>query len=558
MFSSLELSRAYALVGDAIFTMDPAQPRVRAVGVVDGRIVAVGSVADVEAALPADAPRIDVGTRMVLPGFTDSHIHFGYLVRKWNAVDLDNCSSLSEALRRVKQYVETRSKDDAPWIDGHGWAAHQWEEQPTAAALDAVVADRPVALTGKDGHSLWVNSAALAVAGIERNTPNPPGGVIERHPVTGEPTGVLYEDAMKLVLDVLPPMDVDTLAEAMRASLHRLHALGITAIHCPELIMDWRAYQRLWASGELSVRVTFMPPAAKLDELVELGVESGFGDRWLRFGQLKFFADGTLGSRTAAMLAPFEGEPDNIGVTVCGGDELKDLVGRATSAGLSVSIHAIGDRGVREALDAIEAADSGALRLPHRIEHAQLVDPADMARFSRLGVVASMQPAHGAVDRANALKYWGARVAYASPYRSLADRGAVLAFGSDAPFGLDLTDTSFSVLVGIYTAMTRRWVTDLTADFGGDTGEPKRHAVERDAYAPDEVVSLDEALAAYTVGPAIVGGEAGWRGSLRIGHCADFVVLEENLYDVPADEIPNVPVAATIVEGKVVYRGRLR
>lgn len=564
MFSSQELPRAYALRGDAIFTMDAHRPRVQAVGVADGRIVAAGSVTEVMAALPPGAPLMDAGAQMVLPGFTDGHIHYGYLVRKWNAVDLDHCPSLSEALRRVQRFAEARSGDGTPWIDGHGWDAAQWEERPTAAALDAAVPNRPAALTGKDGHRLWVNSAALAAAGIHRDTPDPPGGVIEKHPDTGEPTGVLYEAAMKLVQDVLPAPDADALAAAMRDGWSRLHAQGITAIHCPELGVDWRAYQRLWARGELAVRVTFLPPAAHLDELAAVGIESGFGDQWLRLGQLKLFADGTLGSRTAAMLAPFEGEPDNVGVTVCGGDELKSLVRRAASAGISVAVHAIGDRGVREALNAVEAADSRAVRLPHRIEHAQLVDPNDMDRFARLGVVASMQPAHGAVDRANALKYWGARVAYASPYRSLADSGAMLAFGSDAPFGLDLSDTSFSVLAGIYAALTRRWVgpsKDADGAAGAETAAGGRRSdadgLEADApYGPDQVLTLDEALAAYTVGPAVAGGEAGWRGSLRVGHCADLVILEENLYHVPVQNIPHVPVAATIVDGKLVYRRR--
>lgn len=544
MFSSLELPAAYGLRGTNIFTMDANKPQVEAVGVVHGRIVAVGSVTEVQAALPAAAPLIDVGHRMVLPGFTDSHIHYGYLVRKWSAVDLDGCGSLSEALDRVREHVEGATGTPSAWVDGHGWAAHDWGEQPTAKALDAVVGHRPAALTAKDGHALWVNSAALSLAGITRDTADPPGGVIERDAETGEPTGVLYEDAMKLVLNVMPEMEVDALAAAMRASFHRLHAQGITAIHCPELLSDWQAYDSLRQQGELAVRVTFMPEARQLEHLTALGIESGLGGEWLRFGQLKFFADGTLGSRTAAMLAPFEGEPANVGVVVCGGEELKQLVSQAAASGIAVAIHAIGDRGVREALDAIEHArrnDAGRLR--HRIEHAQLVDPADIQRFARLGVVASMQPAHGAVDRENALKYWGSRVAHASPYRSLADAGAVLAFGSDAPFGLDLSDTSFSVLAGVHAAVTRRWVA-----LDGDVAEPPQD------YAPGQVLRLDEALAAYTVGPAFVGGEERWRGSLTVGHCADMVVLEENLYKVPVGDIPHVPVVATIVDGRVVYR----
>lgn len=558
--------------------MDPGRPRVEAVGVIDGRIAAAGSVPEVDAALPTGAPRINVGSRMVLPGFTDSHIHYGYLVRKWNAVDLDDCSSLAEALGRVEKYAQAPEYIDVPWIDGHGWAARQWEEPPTARALDSVVRDRPVALTGKDGHSLWVNSAALAAAGIDQDTPNPPGGVIEKHPDTGMPTGVLYENAMKLVQNVLPPMDVDTLATAMEANLWRLHAQGITAVHCPELVVDFQAYQRLWARGELTLRVTYMPLFVELDRLIGMGMQSGFGDECLRLGQLKIFCDGTLGSRTAAMLAPFEGEPDNIGVIVCGGDQLKQLVGRAAEHRIAVAIHALGDRAVREALDAVEHARAlearhGVPFLRHRIEHAQLVDRADMARFGRLGVVASMQPAHCPADKANALRFWGARVANSSPFRSLADSGAVLAFGSDAPFGLDLTDASFSVLAGVYAALTRRWAvpgagkgtesgTDGSvrrADVAGvrneaaDGGGGRVGAAADPEYAPNEVVRLHEALAAYTTGAAYVGGEDQWRGSLRPGYCADMVVLEEDLFKVSVGDIPHIPVVATIVAGRPVF-----
>lgn len=547
MISSLELPRAYALRADAIYTMDARQPRVEAVGVVDGRIAAVGNLAEVEAALPSGAPTVDLGSRMVLPGFTDSHIHYAYLARKWRAVDLDGCADLRDSLRRVREYVESLPADGSAWIEGHGWVADGWDVRPTAAALDEATGRRPAALTAKDGHALWVNSAALRAAGITRETVDPPGGVIERDPATGEPTGVLYEAAMQLVLDVMPEMDEGALAAAMRAGLERLHAQGITAIHCPELAGDWRAYWRLRQHGQLTVRVTFLPRAEQLEHLLALGLESGFGDEWLRLGQLKIFADGTLGSRTAAMLAPYDGDPGNTGVIVCGGDELKQLARRAAAAGLAVAIHAIGDRGVREALDAIEHAEAGrpksSRRPSHRIEHAQLVHPADVERFGQLGVVASMQPAHGAVDRPNALKYWGERVAYASPYRSLADRGAVLSFGSDAPFGLDLSDTSFSVLAGVYAALTRRW----PADGHTDPTPPED-------YAPDEVLRLDEALAAYTTGPAFVGGEDGWRGRITAGQCADMVVLEENLYDVTVSDIPHVPVALTIAGGRIVYR----
>lgn len=529
---------AYMLTGQAIYTMDRTRPRVEAVGVIGDRIVATGDVAEVEAALSAGVPWIDLGVRMLLPGFTDSHIHFGYVARKWKAVDLGGCESVAEALQRMADYAE--GYPDAPWIDGHGWDANDWLDaaDATRAALDSVVSDRLVALASKDGHALWVNSAMLAAAGIERGTPDPEGGRIARDG-SGEPTGILYETARDLVFAVLPAPDPAALATAIEDAIPHLHAQGITAIHCPELIEDWQAYEQLRAAGRLGVRVTYMPPIASLDEAGALDLPGGSDNKWLRIGQVKLFADGTLGSRTAAMLEPFEGERGNVGLTVYDKAELTELVCRAAGRGFAVAVHAIGDRAVREALNAMVAAREVELqraRLRHRIEHAQIVHPDDVGRMAELGVVASMQPLHCPADRVNADRYWGPRTRHAFPFRSLRTAGVTLAFGSDAPFGLDLSVDSFSIIGGVHAAVNRR---------SSGSSEP--------AWHPEQSLTVNEALQAFTLGPALAGGEEAWRGSLTPGKLADMVVLEEDLNDVDPEDIADVPVVATVIGGRPVY-----
>lgn len=564
---------AYMLAGDAIYTMDAERPRVEAVGVIGERIVATGSRAEVAAALPQRASVFELGPRMVLPGFTDSHIHFSYISRKWKGIDLEGCRSLAEALRRIRRHVE--ENPDANWIDGHGWDVSRWtdgwgfgdgaasggreaggaqgargggslaERLLTREALDRIVPDRPVALTSKDGHALWVNSAALALGGVTVNTPDPEGGRIVRDEA-GEPTGLLFETALRLVRDELPASDPAAVADAMAEAQPQLYAQGITAIHCPEYDEDWRAYQRFRDSGRLGLRVTFMPQVALLDELITLGLTTGFGNEWLRLGHVKIFSDGTLGSRTAAMLAPFAGEPDNVGLATYEPQQLIELVTRAASNGLAVAIHAIGDRGVRYSLDAFAAArqaetkDAGVRLagrpLRHRIEHAQIVHPDDFVRFGQLSVAASMQPLHCPADRDNADRYWGERARYAFAYRSLLEAGATITFGSDCPFGLDLSPDSFSVLNGIHAAVTRKF----------------RNSDEPSWYAK-QGATVHEALVAYTMAPAYVGGEEEWRGSLTPGKLADIVVLSEDLYTIKPDDIPDVAVTATIVGGRLVY-----
>lgn len=567
---------SYMLLGRNIYTMDDNRPKAEAVGVVGDRIVAVGTKEEVAAALPPGARRYDAGDQMVVPGFTDSHNHLAYLARKWRAVDLEGCGTPEEALSRVRDYTKTHP--DVSWVDGHGWDPNRWEVLPDRFDLDRIVPDRPVALASKDGHALWANSLALEEAGLLGagidDLPFHPG-LILRDAKTGEPTGIVYESAVKFVLQPLPVPGPEEGAEAVAAAVASLHAQGITAVHCPETIGDWRAYRLLRNAGRLGVRVTYWLPVALLEEAIALGMATGVGDEWLRLGPVKLFADGTLGQRTAAMLEPYEGEPDNRGVALYSDEELTRLARRAAEHGFAVAIHAIGDGAVRQCLDALEAARAvpGTTSLRHRIEHAQLVHEDDIARFAALDVVASVQPLHCPADRMNADNYWGRRTAGAFAFRSLVDAGVTLAFGSDAPFGLDLTVNSFSVLAGIDAAVNRKtpraWLRAGGEGAGAPEGEgagapggegvpaPEGGAVsESEAeqpWHPEQRLTVEEALRAFTIDAARAGGEDRWRGSISPGKVADMVVLSEDLLAVEPERVGEVQVTATVVAGRVVF-----
>ncbi len=535
------------LVNGRVLTMDRRISHATAVAIRDGIILAVGEDEDVRPLRGSQTEVIDLKQRTVLPGFTDSHIHLVEWALQRRHVDLWGTHSLAEALERVRARAADISHNG--WVLGSGWDASLWAdldgEWPTASHLDAVVPDRPVALHSKDLHSLWVNSHALRMAGITARTPDPPGGVIVRDPHTREPTGVLKETARDLVLRLLPEETEATWVDATREALPALWAEGITAVHVlhdsPDM-RNFRTLQRLREEGALGLRALVYLPASRLDDAFRLGLRSGFGDRYLRIGGIKFFADGTLGSRTAAMLEPFLGEGDNQGVWVTDPEELMEGVRRASAAGLAVAVHAIGDRANRRVLDIFhllrsESQPSQVPHIPHRIEHVQILHPTDVGRLAEYGVVASMQPIHATQDMDLARRYWGeerSRFAYA--WRSVQRAGARLIFGSDAPVEPP------SVIAGLHAALTRR-----RAD--GTPGP--------DGWVPQERLCLRPALHAYTLAPAIVERAAQWRGSLYPGKVADIVVLNEDIVSLAQEDpmrLLKVKVMLTIFEGHIVHR----
>lgn len=527
-------------VNGRIYTLDHASPLVEALAVRDGRIVAAGRTEELRDAFSAFR-RIDLGGRTVVPGFVDSHIHlpsYGISLRR---VDLRPARTLREAVAVVAAAV-ARERPGA-WVRGRGWDKNVWPEGrfPAKEDLDPVSPDHPVVLGSKDGHLLWVNSAALRLAGVDHRTPDPPGGETVRD-ARGEPTGIFKEEATQVIWRVVPPDGAETVERGIADATAAVHRWGIVGVHnfvgadADDGSAAFAALRRLQARGMLKLRVWATLPVAALDAAPDAGMRTGSGDAWLRVGPVKIFADGTLGSQTASMLEPFDGTAGNTGIAIYGRDELSAHVARAVTRGFWCAIHAIGDRANRWALDAYEAAADASRRIGarHRIEHVQVLHADDLPRLARLQVLASMQPVHATSDRDIAERYWGRRSRLAYAWRALLDRGTVLAFGSDAP--VETPD----VFLGLYAAVTRRRPTE-------PDGAP---------WYPEQALTVAEALRAYTVGPAYASGEEGVRGTLGVGRLADFVVVDRDLLRVAPEEMLHARVDATVIGGEIVYAGR--
>ena len=501
----------------AIRTMDATLPLVRALAVAGESIA--GGVGTHETAL-ASPHRIDLGGRCVVPGFTDSHVHFPTWALAQRQVRLEGARSLEEALERVGEAA--KSVGTGRWLRGLGWRSADWTPpvEPTRQVLDRVTGDTPVALMAKDYHSLWLNSAALARADGDLAVR---GGVVELDE-RGEPTGVLREESAWNFRDRYVQASEDEYLEAMRDGLRIASARGVTAVHDKD---GWLGALHLWqllaAEGALSLRVWQSLPHERLDELAALGLRSPFGDAALRVGYLKAFMDGTLGSQTARLL-------DGSGVEITSGAELAEIVRRAARAGWPVAVHAIGDLANREALDAFEATQ-GEWRprgLRPRIEHAQLLAPEDVGRFGTLGVAASVQFSHAPSDRELAERFWGEKTAGAYAYRSLWEAGALLANGSDAPV------EELDPLEGIRAGVLR------TLD-------------ERPPWHPEQTLSVEQALVATTVNPAWLAGDERRRGKLLPGYLADLVVLNRDPLACAPEELDEVRVLATMLGGRWVH-----
>jgi len=526
------------LFNGRVHTLAAGQPLAQAVALAGNRILAVGSDEELRPLLREEGQTIDLEERTVIPGLIDAHVHFGWysLALYQGQVDLDNVPTKAEALARIAEAVRQGPADE--WLQGGGWNKNIWPEPsfPTAADLDAVVPDRPVALQDKSRHATWVNSRALELAAISADTADPPGGEIVRDE-SGRPAGILLETAAELVHKAIPEPTVATFVEALRQGIAAAHRLGLTGIHDPGHPSVLAALQVLRAEGELDLRALVHIPTEGLDAALELGLRSGLGDEVLRIGGVKLFADGALGPQTAHMLAPYEGTRDNTGIPTHSAAELAALVRRSHEAGLSVAVHAIGDAANRAVLDAIEQATAspGSFRpaLPDRIEHVQLLHPDDLPRLAQLGVVASMQPIHATSDMDMAERHWGRRCDLAYAWQSVLESGARLAFGSDCPI------ETLDPLAGIHAAVTRR-----RAD-----GHPGP-----EGWVPAQRLMVEEAVKAYTLGAAYAAGEEYLKGSLVPGKLADLVVLSQDIFEIEPMQIAGTQVEMTVFDGRSVYR----
>ena len=530
------------LVNGRIYTIDAECPWASALAISGGRIVAVGDDPAMGSGqrpsdlLASGGEVLDLEGRCVLPGLTDSHIHFTWYALGMRDVNLAGATALEEVLALVARRAQ--ETEPGEWILGRGWDQEQWPERrfPTAADLDSVAPEHAVMLRAKSGHALVANSRALSLAGITAEMPDPPGGRIGRD-AEGHPNGMLFEgSAMLLVADLVPPPAPGEADEALQRAFPNAWRAGLTSIHDVDGSPAFAAYQRLRARSELGLRVVKYLPLDALDCALEVELQAGLGDDWLRVAGIKVFTDGALGPRTAAMLTPYEGVengPESTGVPTIEEDDLRQVVCKAVGGGLPLAVHAIGDRANRMTLDALaNAGGVGASGLRHRIEHVQLLHPDDIDRIAQLGVVASMQPIHATQDYEMADRYWGDRCATAYAWRSLLDAGVLLAFGSDCPV------EDLNPFLGIHAAVTRR----------RSDGSPGP-----EGWYPEQRLTVEEAVRAYTLGAAQAVGLGDRLGSLSPGKLADLIVLDRDIFACDPMEIAETQVLATMIGGQFVY-----
>lgn len=499
------------------------------------RILAIGSDADI---LNLSAPGVDqfnLGGRYVMPGLTDSHIHLELYGLSLGMVDCA-ASSRAECLARVR----TRAQETPPgeWIRGHGWNQNLWlGDFGSAFELDRVAPAHPVYLTDMSLHCAWANSLALQQAGINGNTPDPVGGSIQRDPA-GNPSGILFENAVNLIEKIIPPPGSPRLKQSLLAAQHKLHQFGITAVHDFDRIPCFTALQELDQAGELTLRVIKGLPVEQLQEAVSVGLKSGFGSPHLRIGPVKMFADGALGPQTAAMLLPYEGDDNNHGTLMLNAEDILEKGILAGRNGLPLAVHAIGDRATQEVLDgfamlrAYEVERSLPL-LQHRIEHMQLLSPQNLEKAARLGIWASMQSVHLYQDMSTADRKWGRRARYAYPLQSLLSLNTRLLFGSDAPVECP------NPFWGMHAAVNRM----------------NRSLQDRQTpWYPEECISLAAAVKGYTINPAIQTGQMGMLGSLEAGKMADLLVLDQDPFSIPPRDLHEIKPGMVMVDGAWVYR----
>lgn len=497
-----------------IRTLDPSLPTAGALAIA-GPLIA-GGVGTHEWALPTPE-RVNLAGRCVMPAFTDAHVHFPTWALARHDVHLESATSVASALALVADHPRSGST----WIRGTGWRDAAWPDRPTSAALDAVTGTTPTALWSKDYHSLWLNTAGLAVAGGDLDVP---GGVVERY-ANGSPTGILREESAWRFRERFVIVTEDEWVEATREGIRVANARGVAAIHDKDGWLGAASiFGRIHEHEGLSLRVWQSLPADRLPEVAALPLPSRIGDDFLRLGYVKTFMDGTLGSQTALML-------DGSGVEITSREELEDIIRRAAQAGWPVAVHAIGDRANRNALDAFAATRDvwEPLGLRHRIEHAQCLDPADIPRFAEIGVACSIQLSHAASDRDLAERFWGDRLQGSYAFRSLWDSGAVVVNGSDAPV------EELDPLAGIRAGVLR------TID-------------ERPGWRTGEALTVEQAIRASTVTPAWLAGDERRRGRLLPGFLADLVVLSRDPFACPSDELESVEIVATMVGGRWVFQ----
>lgn len=520
-----------------IWTGDKENPQAEAVAVLKGKILDVGSNKEIQKLIGPQTQVIDAEGKRVLPGFCDSHTHFVDGGFHLMGVKLKDAQSKEEFGRRLAQKSE--ELPPGAWITGGNWDHDKWPggDLPTAEIIDKYVPDRPVLVSRYDGHMSVSNSAALEMAGITAQTEDPPGGIIVRDPETGEPTGVLRETAARLVSRIIPPPKREEIKKAIQKALEHAREHGITTVHQVDMTpTNLEIYQELLDKGQLTSRIYGFIPIAQRHRLIELGIHRNFNNKnWIAVGGVKAFVDGSLGSSTALFFKPYEQNPSTCGIFVVEPEKLKKQMMEADKAGLQLAVHSIGDRANAELLDMFEqiVEENGPRDRRFRVEHAQHLRPADFERFDELDVIVSVQPYHAINDARFAEKRIGKKrceTTYA--FQSFLENDVRMAFGSD------WTVAPLDALWGIYAAVTRRPL---------DGSHPE-------GWFPEQKISVEEAVKAYTFNPAYASFQEDIKGTLSPGKLADMVVLSQDILTIPPEKIKDTEILYTITNGQIVYQ----
>lgn len=536
------------LINGKVVTMDGNRSIQEAVAIDKGRIVKVGTNEEILELKGENTDVIDLGGKLLLPGFNDSHLHlvgFGYTLQN---VDLVGVKSIEEIIERGRAAIEEKKIKKGQWLRGRGWNHDYFIDKqvfPTRYDLDKISTDHPIVFTRACGHVLVANSKALELAGITKDSPQVEGGHFDLDE-NGEPLGIFRENAMELIYSCIPEPTVEDIKNMLKEAMAKANACGITSVHSDDFEAlpgknyenIIKAYKELKEEGNMTLRVyeqCLLPEIERLSAFIEKGYNTGYGDEVFKIGPLKLMADGSLGARTAALTKPYEDDKTTSGIPVFTQDELDELVDKAHSSGMQVAVHGIGDRAIYMALDAIEKALRKNPRQDHRhgIVHCQITDEYILNKFKELNAVAYIQPIFLDYDWHIVEDRVGPDLMKTSyNWKTLVDKGVHIACGSDCPV------ESFDVLNGIYAAVTRK---DLK-------GEPEG------GWLPEQKLTVEEAVYGFTMEGAYASFEEDIKGSIEEGKLADLVVLSQDIFEIPEDNIKDVEVEMTIFNGEIVYK----
>ncbi|MAT44821.1 MAG: hypothetical protein CL609_21025 [Anaerolineaceae bacterium] len=527
----------FLLKNAKIYTQHKPHPTTEAILIHQGKILAIGQTDDLLNFNPSPTEIINLEGKTILPGLCDSHLHLAYLGKYLNAV---NCETPTKAacLQNIRERVQKTPRGE--WIYGHGWNQNEWTEGfGNIQELDAISTEHPIYLTAKSLHAGWANSKAFELAGIYSNTPNPLGGKYERDE-NGQLTGILYETAIFELEKAIPQPNHLQMAELLDLVQQHLWSYGITAVHDFDRIQCFKGLQTLEAQGKLNLRVLKSIPAESLDHFLNAGIISEFGSEFIKIGPVKLFSDGALGPQTAAMLTPYENQPNNYGNLLLTAEEVFDFGKRASSNQLALAVHAIGDQANRIVLDGLEKLrhyekQNQLIPSKHRIEHVQCIHPQDLQRLAKLNIFASVQPIHLISDMEMADFHWGKRSAWTYAFKDLQNSGATLIFGSDAPV------ESANPYIGMFSALQRT----------KQNGKPEL------GWHSKQKLDLETILNAYTTNPAFAAGWSESIGSLKPGANADLIVLNEDPFHFPPNRFYNLKPIRTMVGGKWVWQSEV-